>query len=451
MQPYTPNTGLTVPGQQLGNLQDVLSQISGMAQQSGQDPTAAVENSFAMGQNAAQPQSFQNATNQLTQQAGIPALQNQQQNLGQVFQMWLADQNLSSKYASPQLLNANNPVYNSGLQGQAQPGVTASSYQGIQDPYLANPAAILNAVVGQGGYQGATNPSQNTAAMTAVPSSAANISNTLSNLISTEQGLVNTQSGNYQTNYSNIMNALGSLLANQSSTAFANAQPGTPQSVQKSLQSLKSDVLKKMTLKQIMAKYSTDPNLDANKILQIYNENSPWGPAKEDPQTLANMYGVTGGFGKVASSSSASAKAKQDLLENTRTDALRGFGDLINSYMKNSANIAGVHMLNPLSNNYKSQLDIYSRQLSAALKASKSTANIKAIEQNLPGEFSVNPDASLKAHFAQLLDANALRVVTDKNGNVSVVDNQTYDPSKMQTVDVNNLDLSQIQTILSSL
>lgn len=228
MTTYTPPTGLTPQGQATGNLADVLSQISGMAANSGQDPTAAVQNAFQTSTNAAQPQAVQQATQSLTQQAGIPQLQGQQQNLGQVFQLWLADQNLSQKYSSSTLQSPNSPVFNNPNLTPQQ-GIYTGTPSKVPNPYLADPSALVNAVTqpsGQG-FQGFTTPGQNTSAIGAVPNTATGISNILGGLISNEQGLVNSNVNNYETQYGNIMNTLGSILGNQSANAFSQAQPNT--------------------------------------------------------------------------------------------------------------------------------------------------------------------------------------------------------------------------------
>lgn len=309
MNPTIPASGYTPQGSAVQSLQQALSQISGMAQGASQDPSTAVSNAVTSASNAQLPTNVQNVTNQLTQQSGIPALQGQQENLGQIFQMYLADQNIAQKYANPTLQSGNSPLYgNQNLNTQGSAMANLGTPNTFNDPYLSSPQALVSAITGNKGsglaFNGFSTPSQNTQEMGVVPNSAQSIIKTLQSGIDSQQGLVNTSVGNYQTQYGNVMSTLNNLLTNQAATSFSQAQPGSAQSVQKSLSSLKADVLKKMTLKQIMAKYSTDPNLDANKILQIYNENSPWGQAKEDPQTLANMYGVSGGLGKTPASSS---------------------------------------------------------------------------------------------------------------------------------------------------
>jgi hypothetical protein len=294
----TTAASMTPQGQATDSLQSVLAQISGMAQQAPQDPTTAVTNAFQGGVNAAQPGQVQQVTNQLSQQAGIPALQGQQQNLGQIFGMYLADQNLAQKYSGASLNTPNSPVYNSGLTPQT--GMYTGNTSQVPNPYLASPQALINAVTqpsGQG-FQGVTTPGQNTAAIGAVPSSAQQLISMLTGLQSNEQGLVNTDVSNYEGQYGNIMNQLSTILGNQSEQAFSQAQPGSAQSVQKSLNNLKADVDSGMTLTQLIQKYSTDPNMTADKVYQMYNAKhsqpgDKWGPAKESAQQLADL-GITG-------------------------------------------------------------------------------------------------------------------------------------------------------------
>lgn len=298
----TTAASMTPQGQATSSLQNVLSQITGMAQQAPVDPSTAVSNTFTNASSAAEVPAVQQATQQLTQQSGIPALQQSQNNLGSIFQMYLADQNLAQKYSAPSLTQGNSPVYGSGLQGQAQnlPGLTPGNQTLGNNPYLASPNAIVNAIMqpqGQG-FQGFTAPAQNTSAMGVVPSSASGLSSELSSLIGSEQGLVNTQVGNYQTQYQGIMDTLNSLLSNQAATSFSTAQPGSAQSLQKSLNSLQSDVNKGMTLTQLIQKYATDPNMTADKVYQMYNAKhsqpgDKWGPAKESATQLADL-GITG-------------------------------------------------------------------------------------------------------------------------------------------------------------
>lgn len=453
-QTYTPPGGLTPQAQATGSLQNALGAVQQVAQQAGSDPTSSIQGQFTNAANAALPAQTQAVNTSLTQQAGIPNLQNQQNSLGQVFQMYLADQNLAQKYSSSQLSSPNSPVYNSGLQNapQAIQGLFTGYQNQVANPYLASPTAIVNALTqppGQG-FQGFVAPSQNTSAMSVVPNAATSLISMLGGDISTEQGLVNSKNSDYQTEYSNIMNGIGSLLGNQAEASFSQAQPGTAQSLQASLNSVKSDVARGMTFTDLLRKYETDQNMTAAKIQEMYDAQhavpgDKWGPAQITPD-LASAYGL-----KQTPASYANAQVKATALENTKIDALRGFGDMVKSYYDNSTNIAGVHTLNPLSGNYSTQLGVYTRQLSAALKASKSNATIQDFTNHLPGELSMNPDSSLKAHFTQLLDANALRLVADKNGNVSMINTQDFDPKKQKNVDSNSLTMDQIQTILGSL
>lgn len=233
-QTYTPAGGLTPQAQALQGQQDILSQITGMAKNAGSDPTSAIQGAFSNAAAAAQPAQVQQATQQLTQQAGIPALQNQQGDLGKIFQMYLSDNNLSQKYSSPSLGTPNSQMYNSGLQNspQAMQGLFAGYQNQVANPYLASPTAIVNALSqpsGQG-FQGFSTPTGNTGAMTQVPTAANSLISGLQGLISNETSLVNSKAQDYTTGYQNIMNGIGNLLGIRATDAFnssRNAAPGS--------------------------------------------------------------------------------------------------------------------------------------------------------------------------------------------------------------------------------
>lgn len=303
---YTPPGGLTPQAQATTGLQSALSAVQQLSQQAGVDPSSAVQSTFNNAANAQLPAQTQQVNAQLTQQSGIPNLQNQQNNLGQIFSMYLADQNLSQKYSSPTLNSPNSLVYNSGLQNKSQP-ITGlfSGYQNQgTNPYLASPTDIINALSqpqGQG-FQGFVSPSQDTSAIGVVPSSAQGLISMLGGDVSTEQGIVNQKLGDYQTGYQNIMGQLGNLLGNQAEASFQQSAPGTPAANQKLESSIQQDVKNGMTLQQVLLKYraQTDPN----SIYGIYNTihatdkvgskgSSGWGTAKESADQLASM-GITG-------------------------------------------------------------------------------------------------------------------------------------------------------------
>lgn len=305
-QTYTPAGGLTPQAQALQGQQDILSQITGMAKNAGSDPTSAIQGAFSNAAAAAQPAQVQQATQQLTQQAGIPALQNQQGDLGKIFQMYLSDNNLSQKYSSPSLGTPNSQMYNSGLQNspQAMQGLFAGYQNQVANPYLASPTAIVNALSqpsGQG-FQGFSTPTGNTGAMTQVPTAANSLISGLQGLISNETSLVNSKAQDYTTGYQNIMNGIGNLLGNQATTAFAQTQPGTPAANQKLENSIQQDIKNGMTLQQALLKYrsQTDPNSIYGIYNTVHSSDKPgtkgsagWGTAKESAQELANL-GITG-------------------------------------------------------------------------------------------------------------------------------------------------------------
>lgn len=218
-QLYTPQSN-TVPGNQYNNLTQALSAINTMAPQ--QKPSvspqqAAQASARSMQFNANEQPYLQQVQRQLTSQSGIPQLQNQQADMGKIFQMYLADQGLSQKYANPQLQSGQSPIYGANLQPNA------NQYTGnpsnVPNPYLASPQDILNAVMPQG--QGALNPSANTAQMGEVPNAAGNIMNILQGAITGEQGLVGGQLQQAQGNYESSANML-SAIANAFTNAYQN-------------------------------------------------------------------------------------------------------------------------------------------------------------------------------------------------------------------------------------
>jgi len=104
----TTRTKFTTVTNALSNIQSTPpAQLPNVSQQQANTATTNAMN-FA----SQYPSYMQNTTNQLTQQAGIPGIQNQQSSLASVFPLWLADQNLASKYASQTFLGSStSPVY----------------------------------------------------------------------------------------------------------------------------------------------------------------------------------------------------------------------------------------------------------------------------------------------------------------------------------------------------
>lgn len=216
---YTPQSN-TVPGNQYNNLSQALSAITTMPPQ--QQPSVSPQQvagaqARSMQFNANEPSYVQQAQRQLTQQSGIPGLQNQQADMGKIFQMYLADQGLSQKYVNPQLQSGQSPIYGANLQPNANQYTGQQS--AVPNPYLASSQDILNAVMPQG--NGALNPSANTAAMQEVPNAAGNIMNILQGAIGGEQNLVGQQTGQAQQNYESSANMLGAI-ANAFTNAYQN-------------------------------------------------------------------------------------------------------------------------------------------------------------------------------------------------------------------------------------
>lgn len=199
MNLYTPPGGLTPQAQSTQTFYNALQGITGMTPsamsqsdlQSGQNQ--AMAQSLSLGAN--QGQAMQNAKTQLSQQAGVPALQNQFGDLSGAFQMWLADQNLAQKYSSGQNTN---PWDNAGL-------VAA----GNGNPYMAPAEQIINSTQTQN--SGFTSPSLTTAAMGAPMYATTNFLNLLNAAIIGQQGVVNNNLNTYSNNYAGAMDALGKV------------------------------------------------------------------------------------------------------------------------------------------------------------------------------------------------------------------------------------------------
>lgn len=84
------------------------------------------------------------------------------------------------------------------------------------------------------------------------------------------------------------------------------------------LSALRSDIAKKLTLDALIKKYN---NLSPNLVLQEYNNNSPWGVAKESAETLNQKYNITSNTTtKTTVSNSDINKAIQLARKNGATD-----------------------------------------------------------------------------------------------------------------------------------
>ncbi|MCK9370932.1 hypothetical protein M0R04_13560 [Candidatus Dojkabacteria bacterium] len=198
---YTNLGGNSPQAQATAQLQQALSQITSM-------PSADLAN---VGYSAAlnQPAIEQQAQQDLTQQSGIPQLQSGQQDLGKIFELYLADGGLSQKY-----MNTNNnnpyasPVLAEGMTGNGQIGGEATS---APNPYLnATPEQILASTQpSEGSF---TNPSQNSRAMMAVPSSTIDLLNLLQTAVGGQQDLVKSKMGDVSKNYQAKMGVLQSMI-----------------------------------------------------------------------------------------------------------------------------------------------------------------------------------------------------------------------------------------------
>lgn len=291
---YTSPYGTTQQGSNLQGFTDALNSITNSTQPI---PQQAVNQATAASLSKQQGYApfMQQAQTQLTQQAGIPQLQQQYGNLSQIFQMYLADQNLAQKYSSSQNMN---PYANQNLMNAAQTAYQASPYAStlgastVANPYLASPSQIIAAMSqpqGQG-FQGFTIPSLNTGAMGVVPNAANNILNLLQGAVGGESNLVNSAlgeaSGNYQSALSALSN-LASIFEQERQNQLAEQQSGVlgTQDVQALRDSITQDAQQGTTFTDLVNKYRP-MGVDANSILQIYMSTGYYKDANGNPLPL---------------------------------------------------------------------------------------------------------------------------------------------------------------------
>lgn len=319
--------------------------------------------------------------------------------------------------------------------------------------------------IGQG-FQGFTDPMLGAEARNQNLSDVAGTMNAIQSLIGNDWNAIQsgaTQEGQKQQQALQGLLGVASMYMNmynaQASAAGAGGSASAGQLTQQVAQSLDTDARKGMTLQDLMMKYKGNGpgQADANSIYQAYTKynrydsvtkkNVGYGDPKQSADDLAGM-GITM---KDFTPAKTPAQTKQAAADQTKIGALKGMGDMINAYYNGATDIGGVHIYNPLNKDYGSQKGIYMRQLAAALKASKSIQTINAFEEHLPGTIGVNPDTAFKGHLTQVMDANQLKLVRDKSGNVSIVDYGSYDPSKDSQVPIENLSMDQIRQLLSNL
>lgn len=178
---YTSQYGGTSQGTSLQSLLDAFGGIQGMAQVAKVDPAYAQAQQLTM----QAPQAIFNTQKQLIGQSGIPQLQAGQQDLGKLFQMYLADQQASAKYAAPSAPSA---------------VPTMQDYINLaQNPSQATLPDLT---------KGFTVPSVIGQAQQAVPDAAQSLINTLTQGISGQEGMVKDYTGVASQNYQAAINAL---------------------------------------------------------------------------------------------------------------------------------------------------------------------------------------------------------------------------------------------------
>lgn len=271
-------------GQQLQQLTSLLNQIT-------QNPTAFSTSQLSNATSQAQanylnmsPNTYQqNVSNQNINATGIPGLMNQYGNLGQQFQMWLADKGFYNQFSnqSPtanlnpyanqtlqqssaqnqQALNAQNQTdmnrvsnMTTGVQPSAKiaspiaQGSPAPNTGSTQNPFLSSTQDIVNSVSNL-----PTAPSVATAQGGQVLNAGTNMLSLINSLIGSEQGVAQNATTQDVAAYQDKMNTMGNiaqLLGNSLSTQQAYQQnaalnaanmPGTTQNAASAYQTLKDN------------------------------------------------------------------------------------------------------------------------------------------------------------------------------------------------------------------
>lgn len=482
---YTPSTGNTNAGTQLASLQKLLASITGTV------PQTPDEQALAEGQSQAGAQSTQMQGNQqdwqnqntqsLIKQSGIPQLQGQQADLAKIYELYSHDLNLQAgkftqgqtgnlnPYQDPTLIANSSANMNQLQQGNQadiakvsqmttpnQPGATIAAPSqptgGQANPYLASTDAIVSGVA-----NAPQNPNLTTGEMGQTVGGATSLMDLLTNLIGAQQGLVGQQSGVNAGNYQSKMSALASL-SNAFGTGLTNLQaknaPGSIDSIKNTYDSIVKDAKSGMTLHDIMATYTKDPSMTVDKIMQLYNSNSKYGPAKEDATSLARLYGVSGGFAKAPSA----AELKAEAASQKGVDSLRNFNDIMSNYYDTTVPLGDTHIAigagpwAPTAG-YFTGRDLYARAIGKQLGASRSQLSYESITGGLPGavESSSKAEQKFKAHLSTLMDATGLRMGIGKDGNYQIMDSSSFDPNQFKKVDINKLPIQTVRDILGGL
>lgn len=299
---YTSQFGSTPQGQGVQNIYNALESVTGIPQSdtAGQGQLQAQSSAMAMQKNA--PSYIQNTQKNLTQQAGIPGLQQQYGNLGQIFNLYLQDQNLANKFSSNQNTN---PYANQGLMQAsqaAQSGMPQVLGASTNNPYLASASQIIGSSTqpaGQG-FQGFTTPSLNTGAMSAPVNAAVNMQGLLNNAIGTEQNLVNTDTSDVSQNYQAALNSLLGIANVFGQERQNQAVLGASDQMRNQIT---QDASQGVTFKDLVNKYRP-LGVDANSILQLYQSVGYYKDAKGNPLPLTespdylSSIGITGAAAK---------------------------------------------------------------------------------------------------------------------------------------------------------
>ncbi len=278
LQTYTSPFGTTPQATNLSSLLTSLGNIKGMTPQA----APAAEQATQMQANKSQWQ--QNLTAGQQQQAGLPGQTQNYADESKMLAMFAHDQNLSQQYTRPDMQGAAptqqaSDVPTFGRVGTPQtPVLTAQS---LNQPFsgLTTPGAVNSAISNQGTSYG-------------------NALDLISKAIQFNSGQVASNVSKGTSDYADATQALMSIanLLNAS-----NASSGTGSS-QATLDSLKGDAEKLVTLEDLMKKYSGVNGITADDIYKVYSQYNyndtsgkqfGYGPAKQSAQQLANM-GVTG-------------------------------------------------------------------------------------------------------------------------------------------------------------
>jgi hypothetical protein len=225
---YTPPGGLSPQAQQLNSLTNELNVTTpgAVISPSQADTSSAKLAPIVSNMQNNQAQNIQNTQNSLQQSSGLDTLTSQYSNLVPAFQMFLADQNLSSKYMN----NVNPNLY-------ANPNVMSSAMSnpdnvlGIADPNLASAAALSSAVTPTpppgGGFAGFSDPTSAYNAASVPIQGVNDILNLLQSAINTQTGKISSAMGTYDTTYGNTEDILANLqkaLETQASTSSTSVE-----------------------------------------------------------------------------------------------------------------------------------------------------------------------------------------------------------------------------------